>query len=133
MFSKKGVLLIMINFKKEVFRRSFPLDLDKIRGLSEEDKEKLVNIFRNAERKLMSMGGDLLTKGLVLEGKELLSFSSRSYVEMIMQVDDNIDENDIDIMNMMLYIDQYNFPFNLIKRPLMPRKYCIGDRKRLSR
>lgn len=116
-------------FRKELFVRLFPLDIAKIRQLAEEDRDSLINIFREVEKEIRMRGLLLQDKGFVYIGKDLLAFSCLPYVEIIEQNKKDFTDNDIDSMNMILYRTQYKFPFNLFIKPILPKKYCIGDNK----
>ena len=112
--------------KKRLFKKYFPLNSTIIGQINEKDRDVLIHIFRETEREIIAEGFYLVEQVIGIFPFKMIFFSVTRYVEILYGYEKNITSNDIDVMNMILYRNQYKFPISLFLKPLLPFKYITS-------
>lgn len=108
-------------FQTKLFKKYFPFNKIKISQIEDFDKEKLIKMCRKTESeirgesfRLCKIRGCFPIRGM---------FFSLSKLIEILQGYEVITPEDVNIMNMVLFMNQYIFPISFWIKPSLPGKY----------
>lgn len=112
----------------KLYERYFPFTEDSIVKISDADKDSIIRLARRTEREIRSESWELACNNIGFFPSSGLFFSASRLVDILQGYETEIKPIDIDILNMILYRNQYVAPISCFVKPLLPRRYCLSQR-----